>query len=656
MTVQQERVRDFPALFKRIRYLVVGASSSHDERLRDRPKLAVKGEPELPLPVLPAREALVGSTRAVDDVRANSEPRERTETSPIQKRIEYVTLDRRSKFADCPSVFVDRANADRHDAHRWPSRFERFDVPLHDARLPAIVVVQKRDHLAGRRFDPGVPSGVRAPVSLMANYFGTSEPVCVDLVHLQFDRFGRTVVDDDQLDRGVYLVSDATYGIEEELGSPVGRDDDADQVDHSNGDSTATGLVKRLIRHVRSHFVRFEQIRHPSIYDRKKVINDTSATRKRDYGGRALVSDRAVQMTKSSTDVLLVGTFGGGGIHHYIENLMVHLPDTLATETYDMRSDPNGEGIRWLLTSIVMSIVAAVRFPLRTRPDLVHVHSSYAFSFYRAAFYVFVAASIWRRPIVFHVHGSSFDAFLETDSRLVRTVQSGVFKRCERIIVLSDYWRQAFETRAPERKIEVVPNAVDPELFEPEYDHDPTRVTFVSSLIQRKGVRKLTEAVDELASDGALDFELSIAGSGPLRESVEALAARHERVTYHGFVTEREKRRLFSTGDVFVLPSHAEGLPIAMLEGMAGGNAVVSTTVGSIPEVIDDDGGVLVDPGDATALADAIGSLVGQNSPAGRMGRKNRSLVCEEYAWTTAAERITGVYDEVTPRAVTSTE
>jgi hypothetical protein len=59
-----------------------------------------------------------------------------------------------------------------------------------------------------------------------------------------------------------------------------------------------------------------------------------------------LVPDRAIQMSDSDIDVLLVGTFGGGGIHHYIENLLVHLPDEIAMETYDMRSEPNGEGIR----------------------------------------------------------------------------------------------------------------------------------------------------------------------------------------------------------------------------------------------------------------------------------------------------------------------
>ena len=347
-------------------------------------------------------------------------------------------------------------------------------------------------------------------------------------------------------------------------------------------------------------------------------------------------------------DVLIVGTFGGGGIHHYIEDLLVHLPEKISATTYDMRSNPNGEGIRWLLTSFLASVVAALRFPVRQRPDLVHLHSSYGFSFYRAAFYVGVIASIWRRPIVFHVHGSSFDAFLETESQLVRTVQSTVFTRCDRVVVLSDYWRDVLESRVAEEKIVVVPNAVDPDRFEPEYDHNPPRVRFVSTLIPRKGVEELAEAVGALKSEGSLDFELAIAGVGPLQDLVEELSARHEQVIYNGYVSEKEKQRLLSTGDVFVLPSHAEGLPIAILEGMAGGNAIVATRVGSIPEVIDEEAGVLVEAGDSAALADAIGSLVTEDPTAGRMGRNNRRLACDRYAWTRISERIVRVYLDVT--------
>jgi glycosyltransferase involved in cell wall biosynthesis len=69
-----------------------------------------------------------------------------------------------------------------------------------------------------------------------------------------------------------------------------------------------------------------------------------------------------------------------------------------------------------------------------------------------------------------------------------------------------------------------------------------------------------------------------------------------------------------------------------MLEGRAGGNAVVSTGVGSIPEVIDDDNGVLVEPRDADALADALIDLVGDPDRAAAMSRANCRLVEAHYS------------------------
>jgi glycosyltransferase involved in cell wall biosynthesis len=97
---------------------------------------------------------------------------------------------------------------------------------------------------------------------------------------------------------------------------------------------------------------------------------------------------------------------------------------------------------------------------------------------------------------------------------------------------------------------------------------------------------------------------------------------------------------------VFVLPAHAEGLPIAMLEGMAGGNAIVSTTVGSIPEVVDERSGILIEPGDVEGLTDAIGELIASPERTGRMARRNRELIEAEYSWATATDRLEEMYAE----------
>jgi glycosyltransferase involved in cell wall biosynthesis len=149
---------------------------------------------------------------------------------------------------------------------------------------------------------------------------------------------------------------------------------------------------------------------------------------------------------------------------------------------------------------------------------------------------------------------------------------------------------------------------------------------------------------------------VTIAGAGPLSETVESLAARHEAVTYRGYVSEAEKRRLLDESTVFVLPTYAEGLPIAMLEGMAGGNAIVSTRVGSIPDVLSDDNGVLVDPGDTEALRAALASLLGDRARTERMARTNRRLIEEQYSWESVGEGLVSLYSHLETQGTATRE
>jgi len=96
---------------------------------------------------------------------------------------------------------------------------------------------------------------------------------------------------------------------------------------------------------------------------------------------------------------------------------------------------------------------------------------------------------------------------------------------------------------------------------------------------------------------------LLVAGEGPLRPALESEADRSQ-VRFLGFVPD--VRPVLAAADLLALPSRTEGLPMAALEAMAAGVAVVASAVGSLPEVLADGAGVLVPAGDVGALRQAL--------------------------------------------------
>lgn len=330
-----------------------------------------------------------------------------------------------------------------------------------------------------------------------------------------------------------------------------------------------------------------------------------------------------------------------GGIQQYIDKQSEHLKERFDVAIYDVEA-PEIEGmLRWPL-ALLATAFDMLRFPFRQRPQIVHIHTAHSRSFYRSVFYVLFAAHIWRVPVVLHIHGSSFDKFVSTNSRLSRFIQDHVYEASDEVIVLSEYWRETLRQYVDEEKLVVVPNAVSVDDYSPVYDIDPPRIVFISHLIDRKGIRDFVEVVEELFQDD-IRFEVDIAGSGPLSEMVEQFAKEHSEVNYHGYVSEKQKRELLNQGSIYVLPTYAEGLPIAILEAMAGGTAILSTRVGSIPEVINDENGRLVSPKDTDALLIELRTLLESPEEVQLMSRRNRKLVKEQYSWA-------GVTDELVDR------
>ena len=142
----------------------------------------------------------------------------------------------------------------------------------------------------------------------------------------------------------------------------------------------------------------------------------------------------------------------------------------------------------------------------------------------------------------------------------------------------------------------VIPNSVPvPALAQQE--PEPGRILFLGQVEPRKGIYELLEAL-ALLRERFPHVQLAIGGQGELekvkRRALEVGVASH--ITELGWVTAQRKQEELARASIFCLPSHAEGLPMALLEAMAAGKAVVSTGVGGIPDALrDGDNGLMVE-------------------------------------------------------------
>jgi glycosyltransferase involved in cell wall biosynthesis len=152
-----------------------------------------------------------------------------------------------------------------------------------------------------------------------------------------------------------------------------------------------------------------------------------------------------------------------------------------------------------------------------------------------------------------------------------------------------------------------------------------------------------------LISEKLPDAAFVIAGDGPLMSSLAVLSRDlgiDDRVVLTGF--RDDILNLMNTFDIYVISSHHEGIPISALEAMAMKKALVSTRVGGMPEIIEDShSGLLVEPGNANAIADGCVRIL--NDPKLRADIENgaRSRVEEEFSVAIQRERIVNLYTEL---------
>lgn len=138
-----------------------------------------------------------------------------------------------------------------------------------------------------------------------------------------------------------------------------------------------------------------------------------------------------------------------------------------------------------------------------------------------------------------------------------------------------------------------------------------TRFLFVGSLDERKGI---LDALECFASLNDKDFIFNVCG-GFSNKNIEKSFKEYQtmmnsKVNYLGYINGSKKKRIFMDSDVLLLPSYGEGLPIVILEAYSAGCAVVSTNVGAISEILCNNNGFLVEPGNKNQLKEVISNII----------------------------------------------
>lgn len=203
--------------------------------------------------------------------------------------------------------------------------------------------------------------------------------------------------------------------------------------------------------------------------------------------------------------------------------------------------------------------------------------------------------------------------------------------------------------------LRVIPVGVDGEAFRP---HDAPRVpgrivAMASADVPLKGVATLLESVAKLRTER--DVHLVVVGrpkpGGPTEKLLDELCL-HDSVQFVKGIPDSELAALMASAEVAVVPSLYEGFSLPAIEALACASPLVATRAGALPEVVGPDGecALLVDPGDAGALATAIARLLDDPSLRARLGDAGRRRVLTRYSWRAIAQSTADVYADAIAR------
>lgn len=290
--------------------------------------------------------------------------------------------------------------------------------------------------------------------------------------------------------------------------------------------------------------------------------------------------------------------------------------------------------------------------------DVVHTHTWYA------AFAGYMAKVLYGVPLVCTVHSLEplrpwKEEQLGRSYRLSTWAEKLALENADRIIAVSEGSRadivRLFDVD-PER-VAVIHNGIDLDLYRP-LDADATRkafgigddyILFVGRISKQKGIEHFIDAVEQIDPSVQAVCCTAAPDTKEFEDEIAARMAKQPRIVWiNSQLREEQYVELYSNARVFVCPSIYEPFGIINLESMACKTPIVASRTGGILEtVVDGETGILVEPGDAAAIAVAVNGLLENRERAALLGENGRRRVEKHFSWAHIARQTEELYRAV---------
>jgi glycosyltransferase involved in cell wall biosynthesis len=299
---------------------------------------------------------------------------------------------------------------------------------------------------------------------------------------------------------------------------------------------------------------------------------------------------------------------------------------------------------------LILAVSAAVRFfgrCLFKRPDLVYIHLGSNASLYRESVFI-ILAKLFRRKVLAHFHAGDVKKYYPYQSTTGQKFIRSAIGLSDRVIAVSQRSANELRSIVPSVSISVIPNVIDTSAFRTgqtrsknEAKGQTVKLLFVGAVGKLKGEKDLIKALAILRISHP-NMKVSFLGYGAekLQSYCDALGVT-DLVDHLGPVPMDKRLEFFHQADIFILPTYAEAMPISIIEAMASGLAIISTPVGGIPELIEDqENGLLFACGDIDALAQKIAFLIDNAEARVALGTRARQKVSEQMDFEAYLEKL----------------